>query len=285
MLTAINKNNGERYISWETPIMIRDIYLKDRSSFKCPYCSEELIFIDGKDVIKHFRHKVENMCEHEPETKIHLEMKEFIAKKFNLSNEEIEYTKLLKYGFKPDGFIEEQNIALEVQHSIISKDKFLERTKKYSEYSINVLWIFDKDMIKESIPSMIKKAHEIYYGRIYVYCNEAKAIYPVHLIPIKRWIKPFNEHGGYFKYYKNKKSSKFGNRIDNFKLKKGYNDWKENEYHIASFYDKKFWKKEEEIKVHPPDDSNSDNTCECGEYKSEEYDLCYECNMNQRGYR
>ncbi len=281
MLKAIHKETGVKYISWKSHLEIKEIYNEDKESFICPYCDRRLIFVDGDQVIKHFRHRTENNCEHEPETQIHLEMKEFIQKIFNLSDDEIEYTKLLHYGFKPDGFIEKDNIALEVQHSIISEKDFILRTKKYSDSDIHVLWIFDKNIIAENIPAMIKKAHEIYYGRIYVYDNKNKSMYPIHLTPTKRWVKPFKSYGGYYKYYKSKRGLKIGEEIKTFQLKKSHNTWKDNNYLLANFYDKQFWNGDEERII--GDDGEDENTCECGEWKSSDYDYCYDCGFVEQG--
>ncbi len=280
MLKAIHKETGMKYISWKSPSKIKGIYNENKESFICPYCDGGLIFVDGYHVIKHFRHRIENNCEHEPETQIHLEMKEFIQKVFELSDDEIEYTKLLHYGFKPDGFIEKDNIALEVQHSIISEDDFILRTQKYSSKGIHVLWIFDKNIITNNIPAMIKKAHEIYYGRVYVYDNKNKSIYPIHLIPTKRWVKSFKSHGGYYKYYKIKRGLKIGEEIKNFQLKKSHNNWKDNNYLLINFHDPIFWNKNEEIIIE--DENNDENTCECGEWKSSEYDYCYNCGFTEK---
>jgi len=281
VLTAINKETRIKYVSWKSPLEIKKIYTINKDSFICPYCNNEVIFVDGDYIIKHFRHKIESNCEHEPETQIHLEMKEFIQKIFNLSDNEIEYTKLLQYGFKPDGFIEKDNIALEVQHSIISEKDFILRTKKYSDKGYHVLWIFDKEIVTENIPAMIKKAHEIYYGRVYVYNSKDKSIYPIHLIPCKRWIKEFNGYGGYYKYYKSKKGLKIGNKIKNFQLKKSHNNWKDNNYLLVNFYDKAFWNMGEEIII-KNENYDDENTCECGDWKSSEYDYCYDCGFIEK---
>lgn len=250
MLKAKNSINEKYYISWKNFIEIRSILEVTKNTFLCPYCNESLIFVDGEKVIKHFRHKVESSCEPEPETESHLQMKKFIQEKFNLTNEEIEYTKLLHLGFKPDGFIEEQKIALEVQHSLISEEEFLRRTENYSKNGIYVLWIFDKYSLlgEENISRLLKKAHELYFGRVYFFDALEKCIFPIHFIPCSRYVEEYtnyktgDSYGGYSTYYKGKRKLKIGDSIKNFNLLTLKNTWKNNNFLIARFYDKCFWK-------------------------------------------
>ncbi|GAG05003.1 unnamed protein product, partial [marine sediment metagenome] len=103
---------------------------------------------------------------------------------------------------------------------------------------IHVIWIFHSRLLKNNISNFLKKAHEIYFGRIYIYDN--KNIYPVHLIPDGTWKNGM--YGDYFKYYKKRKIHDIGDKITNFSLLKTKNNWDGNNYKIARFYDKQWWK-------------------------------------------
>jgi hypothetical protein len=275
MLKAKNKKTGVYHISYKD----YHIILGDRENYECPVCNEDLIFVDGNLVIKHFRHKIESNCESEPETQDHIEMKKYIQEKLNLSDEEIEYTKLLHLGFKPDAFLEKQNIAIEVQHSNLTEEEFIRRTMNYTKNNIAVLWIFDRwSLLKEDVSAMLRRAHGIYYGRIYCYDIINKNILPIHLEPMYRWVKEYEGHGGYWAWYKKKRKVVEGLPIEKFSLLKTRNLWQNNNFIIAKFYDKIFWEDSKELPTHRPN-PDSDWNCDCGNKKSPDYDVCYECYM------
>jgi len=192
----------------------------------CPHCKEKVIFVDAIFKIKHFRHYSFSNCETEPETEKHLEMKQFLIDKLKLNPNQIE----VDLGFaKPDLFLEEEKITIEMQHSPISFLEFIERTQNYSYNGFSVLWIFDIDLlnikeikiikdeegklvsthlqhpegISESIayyPEFIKSAHKLYYGRVYFYYKNQ--IIPIHFQSYGRIMA--DQYGiSYFKYYKN----------------------------------------------------------------------------------
>lgn len=247
MLKAINEN-GLIKISWLDKIDVEE-------RFFCPECKQEVIFVNATFKIKHFRHKVENNCDPEPETEKHLEMKKFMMENLGWDKNNLE----VGLGFaRPDLY--KDSIAIEVQHSPLTYYKFMERTKNYADNNIYVLWIFDEVLIGDLISQFIKKAHEIYFGRIYVY-KEGK-IYPLHLSPVQRYVEEFERKvytdfeewknngfeseyetvGGYWKTLKNTKEKIWGNSINNIKtILKTENNWRDNNFKIARFTDKKFW--------------------------------------------
>jgi len=214
----------------------------------CPLCNEEVIAKCGEIKIWHWAHKVNFTCkEFEPETERHIEMKLFF--KDNFPNFELEYN--LGWAI-PDLFDKNRKIAIEVQHSRLSKEKFLERTINYRKNGIHVLWIFDCFLLKENVPDFLRKAHELYFGRIYIYHN--KNITPLHFKRKERVIKIntdfcdiipeyYDEAGNEFitSTYKLKREFYFGNEIIKFNLILVKNNWKENDYLIARFTDRKFW--------------------------------------------
>ena len=229
MLRAIGLNNKE-FISYDynhlNPI------LSNKNNLICPHCKQKVIFVNATKKIKHFRHHLKSECDFEPETQRHIEMKLFMKNK--LPHLKLEYN--LKFAV-PDLYDKIDNVAIEVQHSKISKEKFLERCYNYSKRGIFVLWIFDDCLLKENCPEFIREAHEIYMGRIYVYKNEK--IFPVHFERLHKFIE--NEWNGnsYYKTYKLKRDYKFGLEVNYYLFMKTANSWKN--ISICKFDDKKFW--------------------------------------------
>jgi len=245
MLKAIEKETGEYKIAW------LDCIAREWE-FICPECKEKVVFVNATHKIKHFRHLIKSNCDPEPETQKHIEMKKFIIEKMNLDPR-----KNLEVGLgfaRPDIYCEKSStfkVAIEVQHSPISYEKFLERTVNYRKNNIHVLWIFDDCLLKElkeknraafprwgKISNILKKAHELYYGKVYIY--KFGGIFPVHFSEEGRWIDDYKEYSGYYKIYKKIKKLSFGNKIDNFLPKPTYNQW--NDCFIATFHDEVFWK-------------------------------------------
>lgn len=254
MLKAVNKKTFENVLSYE--------YFVDKDDkFICPFCKEEVIFVDAIEKIKHFRHYSQSECSTEPETYEHIEMKKFMIEKLNLTKENIEVDLIFA---KPDLFIPEKKLAIEVQHSPISENDFIFRTKRYAENNVFVLWIFDISLLNinnnvANVSALLKKAHEIYFGQVYFYKEDS--ILPIHFLPLKRYVPEFNRllwqdtdewrsngHeaiyetvGGYETFYRNRKKVLTGNEITNFEILCTINTWKNNNWKIGRFYSKKFW--------------------------------------------
>lgn len=239
VLSAIN-SDGKKVYSFRIGINKED-------NFRCTTCNYKLIFVDGRVIAKHFRHKVESNCDPEPETERHIEMKQFMLDSLGWSDDCLE----IPMGWaKPDLY--KDGIAVEVQHSPITYEKFIERTSNYRKNNIYVLWVFDIELLKKAhdtnVSELLKKAHELYYGRVYFYVN--KEIIPMHFKSSKRYINEYYNYstgesfGGYEKFYRRRKEFVFGKSITDFILVRTYNDWKENDFLIARFIDKKFWKSE-----------------------------------------
>jgi len=259
MLIAKNILTDERYLPY-TEKNYEEI-INNKDNLVCPYCKNKVIFVNGQEKIEHFRHKVENNCSFEPETIEHLNMKLFLINSLKLNKEQVEVN--LGYS-KPDLFIKEKNLAIEVQHSPISEQKFIERTSNYSKNGIYVLWIFDSCLYKKRVASFLRKAHELYFGRVYFFIKNK--IVPIHFKPKQVWVEEkeipeyidnfedyknngfepyYNKVGGYYKTLKTEKEIEFGKTID-IKLENllfSRNNWKTNNYLIAKFNDEVFWKK------------------------------------------
>jgi competence CoiA-like predicted nuclease len=235
MLKANNKD-GVAFISWLDEISKQDYF--------CPYCENEVSFVNSTYKIKHFRHKISSNCNPEPETESHINMKKYFYENLNLNKENIEVN--LKFA-RPDIYLFDKKIAIEVQHSNLTEAIFLYRTKRYTDNDISVIWIFDESLLGENISRMLKKAHELYFGRIYVYRKNPEGIYPIHFESKGRWVdgyySPEGEYyDGYYKYYKNKRSLNQHPMINNFEFNLNRNTWKDNNYSLAMFNDQRWWK-------------------------------------------
>ena len=213
MLKAYSLTLKESIFAWNKYIGLR--YDSNNHNLKCPVCNKSVIWVD------------------------HLEMKIIISKLLNIKDENIEFN--LNFSI-PDLYIPERKIVIEVQNSPLEYSKFIERTNNYSKNNIFVLWIFHHSLLKDSVSETLKKAHELYFGRIYIYKDNK--IFPVHLESDGRWIEPndFSTHEGYYKYYKKRKIHNLGKKIENFSLLKVENTFRNNNFKIARFYDKQFWK-------------------------------------------
>ena len=87
MISAKYSINNKIFYSWvkkDYPFI-----LINRNSFLCPHCNSDLIFVDGIEIIKHFRHKVKSNCDFEPESKEHLEMKFWLKRFIGLSDKDL----------------------------------------------------------------------------------------------------------------------------------------------------------------------------------------------------
>jgi len=248
MLKAQYLEDNKKYVSWNNEDY--KFILDNRNQFICPHCKGKVIFVDGTEVIKHFRHFVLSDCDFEPETQNHLEMKMFMKNFFNLTDEDVE----VDLGFaKPDLLKRDQKIAIEVQNSNITKKKFLERCYNYTQNGYAVLWVFHEDLLKEyketsNIPILLRTAHEHYFERVYIY-SKGKII-PIHFNPIKRYVEEYTDYetgetfGGYIILYKKKKLISVGEDIPEpmygkelYKCHSKFSHNTPSGYYIAKFYD------------------------------------------------
>lgn len=246
MLKGLHQPTNKTYLSYTEEGY--NFIKNNRNYFICPVCFGKLVFHDGIQVIKHFKHYNTTMdCEWEPESPQHFEMKLFCKEMFNLSDEELE----VNLGFAvPDLLWKEKGLAIEVQRSKISKKKFLERTKNYTDNNYSVLWIFHEDLLdliveEQNIPALLKGAGDNFFGVIYIYSE--KNIYPVRLKPLYRYVPSYDDYetgetyGGYITKYKKKKAIQVGKPV---KLEDLYflrTEWtrggKPSGYKIARFND------------------------------------------------
>lgn len=266
MLIAENKLTNERYFPYLEKNT--DLILQNKENIICPFCKEKLILVNGIIKIVHFRHFIESQCSPEPETKEHIEMKQFFIDNLNLNKDSVEVN--LRFA-RPDVFIKERNLAIEVQHSAISEEKFLERTTNYTNNGIYVLWVFDECLLGEAnrISKLLKKAHELYFGRVYIF--RENGIFPAHFNPVERWVEEreipeyiedfeeyknngfepyFKKVGGYWKTLKTIKDVTFDDKyteLSIYNIVFQQNTWKNNNFLIAKLNEGMFWKCKQRI--------------------------------------
>lgn len=194
-LSAIYKN--KIYYSPE----IEEDFGKD-NKFKCICCNEELIFHRDLCGVKtqHWNHKTNCDYETEPESEEHI-----IKKRWLYDNISDIYKKHLPDSImvgdqKPDILLElmSQKIAIEIQCSPIGYEKWLERTKKYSEKGIYVFWVFGSRWLKnrngneKRISQVEKEMHYLNFGRNYYLITDDKwiSIQPIHFKSVMRTTDP-----------------------------------------------------------------------------------------------
>ena len=128
------------------------------------FCHDELIVVIGPKVINHFRHKHKPEHNHEPESREHLELKNFIKKSSDtlglicmkekaIIEEEkthipdaiiyLSDNDKIKYGLK--------GIAVECQCAIINSEVYNDRNQFYLSNGYIPLWIFGGNYLKRKI--------------------------------------------------------------------------------------------------------------------------------------
>lgn len=221
--------------------------MEDRTlEYLCPFCNDKMILVKGKIKIDHFRHYASKDCESEPETKEHLQGKLFLYDFFSKAYPTELEPKM--NGFKPDLLITDRmfKIAIEFQCSPLSMEEFLYRTKRYTENKIYVIWIFGRNNffkweggISYRVRNIEKKAHELYFGRVYYLyqggLNQKSYIRQLKLRPTTRYVEPTVFGGGYTKFYKKSRCIDIEYIVVSPKLEFKWNTWKGNNYLISIF--------------------------------------------------
>lgn len=201
MLTANNQNNIKIY-AWEAS--------KDEV-FYCPECHNEVILKQGKIREHHFAHKVDADCPYRlGETELHLRIKREIYEA--LKNEPNCYRPELERvlnGVRPDIslFIGHEPVAIEIQRSDINVDLIIQRTTRYTQLGINLLWILPELNFDERNICRVKTWHQFLYRlqleRVYIW-KQGAIVEPVHLIPHQIWKEQWEDwesgevYGGYY---------------------------------------------------------------------------------------
>ena len=174
MLTSIQKNTNIK-------VCAEDVEKND-APFQCPQCGCETIIKKGRVKTAHFAHKTPVFCEYgKGESEAHRQCKTNIYNKLKLIPEITECELEKNFGSViSDIFFIFNNfkIAIEVQISNLTMSKIIERTKKYDQLDIYVIWIspFNNKLKEEKYsPKQWEKwIHATYFGRIFVIAQLSK---------------------------------------------------------------------------------------------------------------
>lgn len=113
--------------------------------FRCPFCGGELLFVNARERVKHFRHKVRCPYETEPETPEHLMMKRevyrWLSRLYGSADVEV------RIGSSVADVVS-RRLVVEVQYSNIDFSTFLKRMREHSENGYYTLWLFHKKFIE-----------------------------------------------------------------------------------------------------------------------------------------
>lgn len=233
MLSAICENGKKVYADEEDK--------KNGYKYYCPECNQELVLRQGTKNIWHFSHKTKNddclFAKYENESKTHRLMKKTIKKMFENHDRcvkaELEYkvgSRIADCYFEMyDDYGKLKKIAIECVHKHTDINVFREKAKYYMKHNVYVLWLFDasrftydekncpidlqtsknKEKLKNQeifklevrINEMIKEAHTMYFGKVYVINTIKKEIYAVHLESVYReyYTSDGNRYGKWLK--------------------------------------------------------------------------------------
>ncbi len=130
---------------------------------------------------------------------------------------------------RPDisGYIDGKLVAIEVQASALTISKVWQRTKNYTKWSINLLWIVPLTDPLGSLPFRPrlyeKYLHSMYYGRVYYWtAGQGIELNPVHFgiagrdLEYREWTEDgeVKSAGGYYKPYKTIKTPIYGTIVN-----------------------------------------------------------------------
>lgn len=206
MQTANNKDNIKVY-AWEAQ--------KDELYY-CPECHNEVIVKQGKIREHHFAHKADADCLYKTgETELHLRIKREVyeALKVEPNCYRPELERVLN-GVRPDIslFVGNEPLAIEIQRSDINIDLIIQRTTRYTQLGINLIWIlpelkFDKDNVCR-VKGWHKFLYRLQLERVYIW-QQGAMVEPIHLEPYQIWKNEWDDwesgeiRGGYYYPSKN----------------------------------------------------------------------------------
>ena len=196
-------------------------------TWTCKNCNKPVFYNQYEDCFKHRGLKPDDF---EPETIEHKTMKNYwysVFPKFNHIK-----SRHKEFWFEDqvaDVYFELRDgkkVAIECQNSPITAKKLIERTKKYTEKGIYVLWVFNglgtcvseekhpRNIDKVRVLKEEKRVHSLYGGRIY-YMNVVgeeviEKPYPIHFSPYFENQKLETSIYGHDKYYKEFQSATVG---------------------------------------------------------------------------
>jgi competence protein CoiA len=235
MLVALNEND-ERCNAW--------LSQKSESPFRCPACKSEVTLKKGPKREHHYAHKPPTDCAYgAAESPLHLRAKREIyqalvehpdCKKCEIERNTLE-------GVRPDISLRIRNVpvAIEIQCSAIDVYDIIQRTRRYSELGIYLVWIIPQDepsmhwrdkecKYVHRIKEWVKFLHTMYCNQVYFW-QGGLLVQPYEFEPLeieveeKEWPGEYGEiqySGGYTKKAKSltvPRGGNFFNIVDDFK--------------------------------------------------------------------
>lgn len=215
-----------------------------QNQFICIGCGSELTYHRNIAGVKtqHWVHKTDCPFETEPETKEHIQLKEWIYKKLKVETK-YKPDSVFVGNQKPDIYVEngEKKIAIEIQCSKISYEDFMQRTKDYTTKGICVFWIlgnkyFKGDKDRKRVSIVEKAIHQLHYGSIvYSTNNLVLELINYKFVPCIGYKEDFREFGGYEYFLKSTKKLIAKANILNFELRTFSNQRNDNNFLLAEF--------------------------------------------------
>lgn len=154
--------------------------------YYCIGCGTPMVFVDGRIIIKHFRHTPHNSCDFttEPESDWHMIMKMWVYEHLKEHADKVYYPDSVMVGkSKPDVYFElyGRKCAVECQASPISLSEVIKRTQKYSDEGVYVWWVWGiygpflydlEDKLKSyngyHAPAILRFSHALYFGKVWI---------------------------------------------------------------------------------------------------------------------
>lgn len=183
MLTSIVKETKEKVLASEVS--------KAHGPFECPDCLGQMFLVKGFQKKHHFRHKsLTPNCSYADyergESELHQNVKESIYKALREEGIESELEKRL---VGDDGkvniadvwaVINNQQVAIEIQRSNLTVEQIEERTKRYAEKNIAVIWIIpEKPTYFITLKSYVIWLQLVQGGFVYYY-DEGLTLEKIH---------------------------------------------------------------------------------------------------------
>jgi competence protein CoiA len=205
MLSARRKSDGETVLAY--------FERKSNGPFACLDCAEEMILKVGRRKISYFAHAnplARHRAENESDTHRRCKMELYEALKREPGVRDLALERRFD-GFRPDIFaaIKDIPVAIEVQISSLSLETILDRTIRYHQKGIYVLWLLQWTPKLESeryTPTIWERwIHAASFGRVY-YWLEGLRVVGYHFdaalksIPQRSWYAPSGKRltgGGY----------------------------------------------------------------------------------------
>lgn len=150
------------------------IHAEKGKKYYCRGCRKRVILKKGKKKCAHFAHQKSDNCSvfSERESKEHLQLKECFMNWLGQSVEPVFLEAYLpRLRQRPDILL--ANLAIEIQCSRLSHQRFIERTQNYLNNSYQVWWILGNSFLGQSQFSLIEKSCCYYNRKRGVHCWKA----------------------------------------------------------------------------------------------------------------